>query len=94
LVVGGITALLLTSTAYQAGHPTVSLPMITVTDPLVGSLIGISLFGETLLLDSWRGPVVALALALMVVGLVSLGRDSRLASVMAGETSPTQVATP
>jgi hypothetical protein len=44
LVVGGLTAILLVSTAYQAGHPTISLPIITVVDPLVGSLVGITLF--------------------------------------------------
>ena len=86
LIAGGIAALLLTSTAYQAGHPTVSLPIITVTDPLIGSCIGISLFGEELLIGGIRGPLVVLALAAMVLGLVSLGRDTRLANVMADET--------
>jgi drug/metabolite transporter (DMT)-like permease len=84
LVAGGLVAMLLISTAYQAGHPTVSLPIITMTDPLVASLIGISLFGEKLLLDGARGPLVLLALAAMAAGLLTLGRDSRLASEMAG----------
>ncbi len=92
LVVGGLTALLLVSTAYQAGHPTVSLPVITVTDPLVGSLIGISLFGEQLSLGGLRGPVVVGALVLMVAGLVSLGRDTRLASAVAQDASSASVA--
>jgi drug/metabolite transporter (DMT)-like permease len=78
LVVGGVIALLLVSTAYQTGHPTVSLPVITVSDPLFSSLIGISLFGEALRLDGVRGPVVALAVVAMASGLVSLGRDDRL----------------
>src|SRR5258708_7641099 len=58
LIAGGAVALLLISTAYQAGHPTVSLPIITVTDPLVGSLIGISLFGEHLLVGGFRSPLI------------------------------------
>jgi drug/metabolite transporter (DMT)-like permease len=87
LVVAGITALLLTSTAYQAGHPTVSLPIITVLDPLVGSVIGVLLFGEHLGVAGVRGPIVVLAIAVMAVGLVSLGRDLRLAEVMS-ETDP------
>lgn len=79
LVGGGIAALLLTSTAYQAGHPTLSLPVITVSDPLFGCIIGVLLFGEQVHLEGWRGPVVGLAVALLVIGLVSLGRDDRVA---------------
>ena len=84
LVVGGLVALLLISTAYQAGHPTVSLPIITVTDPLVGSLIGISVFGEHLLVGGFRSPLIVLALLIMTAGLVALSRDGRLASEVAG----------
>jgi drug/metabolite transporter (DMT)-like permease len=84
LIAAGLIAMLLISTAYQAGHPTVSLPIITVTDPLVASLIGISLFGDELLLDGVRGPLVLLALAAMAAGLLMLSRDSRLASEMVG----------
>jgi len=83
LVAGGVTSLLLTATAYQAGHPTVSLPIITVTDPLVGCLIGIGLFGEQLGLAGVRGPVVAAALAILSLGLVSLAGSSRLAGIVA-----------
>ena len=91
LLAGGLTALLLASTAYQAGHPTVSLPIITVTDPLVGSLIGISLFGERLELNGLRGPGMVLALLAMGTGLVALGRNSRVARAM-GPDAPEPVA--
>jgi drug/metabolite transporter (DMT)-like permease len=84
LVGAGLIAMLLISTAYQAGHPTVSLPIITVTDPLVASLIGISLFGDELLLDGARGPLVLFALAAIGAGLLMLSRDSRLANDMVG----------
>jgi len=91
LIAGGVVALLLVSTAYQAGHATVTLPVITVTDPLVGSLIGISLFGEELRLGGLRSPLVLLALAAMVGGLISLGRDARLASVIADDSPSARV---
>ena len=84
LIAAGLIAMLLISTAYQAGHPTVSLPIITVTDPLVASLIGISLFGDELLLDGVRGPLVLLALAAIGTGLLMLSRDSRLANEVVG----------
>jgi drug/metabolite transporter (DMT)-like permease len=85
LVAGGLTAMLLVSTAYQAGHPTVSLPIITVVDPLVGSLVGITLFGERLMIGGGRGPLIALSLLVMVIGIFVLCRDSELASNVAGE---------
>ncbi len=88
LVAGGLTAMLLVSTAYQAGHPTVSLPIITVVDPLVGSLVGITLFGERLMIGGGRGPLIALALVVMVIGIFVLCRDSELASNFAGEPAP------
>jgi drug/metabolite transporter (DMT)-like permease len=87
LVAGGITALLLTSTAYQAGFPTVTLPIITVVDPIVGSLIGITLFNDHLRLGGVRGPLVFLALLVAVGGIILLTRDRRLAEQIAGQTS-------
>jgi len=90
LVAAGAAAILLVTTAYQAGHPTVSLPIITVTDPLVGALIGITLFGERLALGGSRGPVVTLALLAMAGGLVALGRDKRLtAAIVEGPSRAT-----
>jgi drug/metabolite transporter (DMT)-like permease len=91
LIVGGAVSLLLISTAYQAGHATVSLPIITVTDPLVGSLIGISVFGEHLMVGGYHGPLVVLALATMTTGLVTLSRDHRLANEVAGTTQTPRV---
>jgi drug/metabolite transporter (DMT)-like permease len=90
LVIAGIAALLLTNTAYQAGFPTVSLPIITVVDPLVGSLIGITLFDDHLSLQGMRGPVVVAALLLAVSGIIMLTRDTKLASQITGE-APTAV---
>jgi drug/metabolite transporter (DMT)-like permease len=85
VVAGGITAILLISTAYQAGHPTISLPIITVVDPLVASLIGITLFGEHLMLGGSRGPIVTLAVLAMAAGFVALARNDRIAHEVAGE---------
>lgn len=84
LTAGGVTALLLTSTAYQARLPTVTLPIITVTDPLLGCVIGIALFGEQVRLEAWRATAVVVALGLLAAGLVSLGRDRRIANRAAG----------
>jgi drug/metabolite transporter (DMT)-like permease len=78
VVVTGITALLLIQTAYQAGHSTISLPIITVIDPLVASLIGVTLFGERVLLGGARAPLIAVAGIIMLTGLVVLSRKERV----------------
>jgi drug/metabolite transporter (DMT)-like permease len=79
----GVTALLFISTAYQAGHPTVTLPIITVLDPIVAALIGITLYGEQLRIGGVRGPAVLLAVTGMVTGLIMLSRDDAVAAEVA-----------
>jgi drug/metabolite transporter (DMT)-like permease len=76
LCAAGLTAMLLTQTAYQAGLPKVSLPIITVADPLVSCGVGVALFGEALHLGGIRGPIVLMAIALMGAGLIVLSRFS------------------
>jgi drug/metabolite transporter (DMT)-like permease len=83
LIFAGIIALLLVSTAYQAGHATIALPILTVADPVVGCIIGILLFGERLDMGGTRGPLVVAAAVLMSTGLVLLGRDRHLADRVA-----------
>lgn len=72
----GIVALLLSQTAYQVGRPTISLPLITVTDPILSSALGIAIFGEVIHLHGVRGPVALAAVVVMVFGLVVLNRSS------------------
>jgi drug/metabolite transporter (DMT)-like permease len=84
VIVAGITTVLLVQTAYQAGHPTVSLPIMTVVNPLISSLIGVTLFSERVLLGGARGPAVVFAAIMMVMGLVVLSRKDR----MTKRTSP------
>ena len=84
VVGGGLVSLVLIQTAYQAGHPTVSLPIITVTDPVVAGVIGIFLFGERLQLSGARGPLLPFAILAMGAGLVSLSRNDRLAAEVSG----------
>jgi drug/metabolite transporter (DMT)-like permease len=79
-VVGaGITAMLLIQTAYQAGQPKIALPVITVIDPLVSCLIGVTLFGEDVLLGGVRAPLIGIAAGFMFFGLVALARTSPVA---------------
>ena len=88
VVAGGLVAMLLTATAYQAGHATLALPIITVTDPVIGSVIGVLLFGEHLHLGGLRAPVVALGLLASAVGVTRLGRQRRVADAVSGAAPP------
>jgi drug/metabolite transporter (DMT)-like permease len=76
LVAAGLGVMLLTQSAYQAGHPKVSLPIITVTEPLVSSAVGVGLFGEAVHLGGIRGPVVIAAVVVMAAGLAVLSSSS------------------
>ncbi len=84
LCAAGLIAMLFTQTAYQTGLPKVSLPIITVADPLVSCGIGVGLFGEALHLSGGRAPIVVVAIAIMTAGLVVLSR-SNVAETEAGE---------
>lgn len=88
LVGVGLVALLLSQTAYQVGRPTVTLPLITVTDPIVSSAIGIALFGEVIHLDGARGPLAFLAVFVMIIGLVVLNRSTTILDPEEAAASP------
>jgi len=75
LVVGGVGALLLTQSAFHAGALRLSLPTLTVAQPLVAVVIGIVLFGESI---NSRGPAPgweSLGLAMVVFGVFTLTKS-------------------
>ena len=74
LAIGGPCSLLLTQTAYQAGFPMVSLPVITVVSPMAALAVGAGLLGETTRLNLLTGAGVGLAVLVTAVGLVTLAR--------------------
>ncbi len=75
LLVGGTAALLLTQSAFHAGALRLSLPTLTVAQPLVAVIIGVGLFGEHI---NSTGPAPgweALGLASIVFGVFALTRS-------------------
>jgi hypothetical protein len=78
LIAVGIAVMLVVQSAYQAGHPKLLLPIITVVDPIPGSLMGAALFHEHLRLGGGRAVLVMVAIALMTVGITRLGRSPSL----------------
>src|SRR4051812_21775734 len=67
--------------SFRAGTMTASLPAMTVAEPVVGSVLGIVVLGETLKTDDAGWLVLGLAVVAMVVATVSLARGE----VLAGE---------
>ena len=74
LVVFGVAGMVVGQSAFQAGALDVSLPTMTVTDPIVSIMIGALAFGETI--SSGGGAVVleVLGLSAMTVGVFLLAR--------------------
>jgi drug/metabolite transporter (DMT)-like permease len=79
LIVFGIVTLLVVQSAYQLGRSTVTLPVITVAEPVVSMLVGVGLFHEHLHLSIVRGLVTVAGVGLVVRNLVVLARDPALA---------------
>jgi drug/metabolite transporter (DMT)-like permease len=75
LLVGGVAALLLTQSAFHAGALRLSLPTLTVAQPLVAVAIGLGFFGEHIqsrgLAPIWE----VSGLVLVVAGVFLLGRS-------------------
>jgi len=69
LLAAGVVALHLTQESFHAGALRLSLPMLTVAQPLVAVAISLSVFGERI---DTSGP----ALALEVFGLVLIAAGS------------------
>ena len=60
--------------SFRAGALTASLPTMTVVEPVVGSVLGIVVLGETLRPGDAGRLTLIVALAVMVVATVALAR--------------------
>lgn len=74
----GVAVFWLSQNAYHVGRPTVTLPIISVADPVLSSLLGIVIFGEVVHLGGLDGPVALASAAIMATGLVVLHRSPLL----------------
>ena len=76
LLAAGFVGFVLNQSAFQAGHLAASLPAMAVTDPVVGSLIGVTLFGESLgATGTIAITATVVAVVVMAVATVSLARS-------------------
>jgi hypothetical protein len=70
--------------SFRASSLTASLPMMTVTEPLVASLLGVTVLGETLGADGPELIVLAVAVVVLIVATAALARGEA-ASMAAGD---------
>ena len=76
VVIGGIGNLLLTQTAYQAGRPMITLPVISAVTPVASVAIGIGLLGETPRLGAVGLTAAAIVAIVTGLALASLARTA------------------
>lgn len=82
------TGILLNQSAFDAAPLRVSLPATTATEPIIGIVLGVAIFGERLHVDP---PALAGAvggLVALVAGIVILGRSPFLAKSEQGQNAP------
>jgi drug/metabolite transporter (DMT)-like permease len=92
LLAAGFVGFVLNQSAFQAGHLAASLPAMAVTDPVVGSLIGVTLFGESLgATGTIAITATVLAVVVMAVATVSLARSPLVTRQHEDAAEPAQV---
>jgi drug/metabolite transporter (DMT)-like permease len=80
-----ISATAWVQSAFRAGPLSASLPAITVSNPLVASVLGVTILGETITENNAARVVLAFSVAAMVVAMVALSRSQADASPQRGE---------
>jgi len=73
-MLGGPCSMLLTQTAYQAGRPMITLPVVTVVTPMASLAVGAGLLGETARLSAASAAAAGVAVLVTVAGLATLAR--------------------
>ncbi|MGH3723638.1 MAG: DMT family transporter [Mycobacterium sp.] len=75
LAIVGITGVVLQQSAFHTGTLVVSLPTMTVAEPVVASLLGVFVLGESLRTNTFGGVVLIFAVAVMVGATAALARS-------------------
>ena len=83
LLAGGAATLLLTQSAFHAGPLRLSLPTLTVAQPLVAIAIGVGVFGERVASRGAAPLLEAIGLVLVTAGVFALARSPMIAELEA-----------
>jgi hypothetical protein len=83
LIPAALAGMIFQQSSFRAGALTASLPTVTVTKPVVASLLGVLVLGETLRADRPERFVLVAAAILVIVSTIGLARGEA-ASIAAG----------
>jgi hypothetical protein len=89
----GIAATAWEQSAFRAGPLTASLPAVTVAEPIVGSVLGVTVLGETLNTNAVGMVALAVSVAVMIAATVALAY-SQAAGTPAADESPRPTTAP
>ena len=87
-VVVAIAATAWEQSAFRAGPLTASLPAVTVAEPVVGSVLGVSVLGETLRTNDVGLVALGLSVAVMAAATVALAHSQATSAPSADEKPP------
>jgi len=76
LIVFGLGSLLVTQSAFQAGHPLISLPVLAAVTPAASVAVGFGLLEETIRMGTGNVVGAGLAVVATSVGLAVLARSA------------------
>lgn len=83
MIVWGLSGMLLSQSAFQAGPLDASLPTLTATDPVVSVLVGALIFGEALRAGAVASTLEVVALFAVVAGIFLLAHTEATKAVQA-----------
>ena len=89
----GIAATAWEQSAFRAGPLTASLPAVTISEPIVGSVLGVTVLGETLNTNNIGLVALDISVAVMIAATVALAY-SQAAGTPAADESPRPTTTP
>jgi hypothetical protein len=71
----GLAATAWEQSAFRAGSLTASLPAVTIAEPIVGSVLGVTVLGETVNTNEIGIVALGMAVAVMIAAAVALARS-------------------
>ena len=79
--VQAIAATVLEQSAFRAGPLTASLPAVTISEPIVGSVLGVTVLGETLNTNNIGLVALCVSVGVMIAATVALARSQAAPTV-------------
>jgi len=88
LLIAGVAGMVIAQSAFQSGSLDVSLPTMSVTDPVVSIAIGALAFRESLAASSSAIALEVISVAAMSVGVFVLARSKALSAIQTPPPRP------